>query len=1064
MSDKKAAFGVYPQINKRRSKQDPEAAKNVPLDLARGALSGVLGAPGDIESLIRLLPGLSNQTVLPTSEDIEKRLPLRSDTPVSRAATGLGQLGGGFYTGPGSPLKAIGALPAAIKHGAGEFYQAAGVPATNVVKNKGGNWLSGELTVGLKDLKRSGSITPENMATVQKEVQLERQAGNEDYARAIEQNLENAKRNNALNDWIDRNLSNYIKKEMATPEDPVRKLAEQGISHIPEANLINRRASPNTWRQRKEAGFPEYGMAENPLAKGWENIADELVYSRKPEQIKSYVKQNNPWIDKLDPNENIYQYNMEGSGNFGHILDVLREDVASGRIRPEQLNKVSMEQAVRRTYEYDQELAAKASAARAAAREGLPVYKEYPEGYRWIELNKPGAFAAESEAMGHSVRGYEPSKGHPDWTPASGDRGSSEYGHGGWEGIKSGKAKVYSLVNPKGEPHVTVEAASVPHPVSTSRRGDNFPEPTGFEYGGKYSPPSPYKPTKEQLEQIHNRAKELWSTLRTGRASDVDKYYQQASDELLGLMPQEITQIKGKGNAAPKEDYLPYVQDFVKSGQWSDVGDLYNTGLYSAKDVNNYMPENFTMSRNLRQQAIERARQANDIPNYMTKAEYEALLQKHAPEDIWTAEKAQRAAEDEDLLRQLQPPEGMKAGGSVHFNDNPDAMQMELNMAGGGLAKLIRAAPKSKEEIEAIAQRLAPQVTGEFVRGEKGTQSVAGKTQKQFAREKEIQHDIRPTVAEQPKPQKLDYEKLKDNVMIGIAGDPTITGKSVHAVAGQPLQSPSPQHGGPMYGHGKDHFWASQLGAARKVQNLSKEVGQQYDAPVMGKYIMMGPESINYAQHFADANLSAINPAKMRKSDIEGFNKLIRQGSPASGPRDSFPGIENPEEAYLYFSVDPELRKHFNALMQMPTVTEKFRLPSGLDVRHAVTEPELSNLETGVTGFSVGKMRPDIPSTELKLSEHPTYSHDIPGEFMGQTQYPIPYELSFPDTLKAIRENPKQAPFEFGSLKMVGPRQIIDQQMIDEIKQYEETMKKLTGKKKGGAVSSGLITVKRKKS
>jgi hypothetical protein len=69
--------------------------------------------------------------------------------------------------------------------------------------------------------------------------------------------------------------------------------------------------------------------------------------------------------------------------------------------------------------------------------------------------------------------------------------------------------------------------------------------------------------------------------------------------------------------------------------------------------------------------------------------------------------------------------------------------------------------------------------------------------------------------------------------------------------------------------------------------------------------------------------------------------------------------------------------------------------------------------------------------------------------------------LSFPDTLKSIRENPAQAPHEFGSLKMVGPRQTIDQQMIDEIKAYEERMKVLTGKKAGGAVrkaAGGEIT------
>jgi hypothetical protein len=42
---------------------------------------------------------------------------------------------------------------------------------------------------------------------------------------------------------------------------------------------------------------------------------------------------------------------------------------------------------------------------------------------------------------------------------------------------------------------------------------------------------------------------------------------------------QNIVQIKGKGNKAPKEEYLPAVQDFVRSGNFGKVGDLGNTGL-----------------------------------------------------------------------------------------------------------------------------------------------------------------------------------------------------------------------------------------------------------------------------------------------------------------------------------------------------------------------------------------------------------------------------------------------------------------------------------------------------
>jgi hypothetical protein len=390
----------------------------------------------------------------------------------------------------------------------------------------------------------------------------------------------------------------------------------------------------------------------------------------------------------------------------------------------------------------------------------------------------------------------------------------------------------------------------------------------------------------------------------------------------------------------------------------------------------------------------------------------------------------------------------------------------DVEMAKGGivkkLARLVRAPAKSKQEIDAIAERLAPQVTGEYVRKDaKTAKTVAGKTQKQFQREKTLPVDVRPT-GEERVPELVDIEKLKGDVMIGIPGDPTLTGKTLYSVGDFTLGSPSPQHGGPLYGlYNDDAFWASGIGPARGVQNLAKRASKQYDAPVKGNYIMMGPDSINYAQHFADANLQAIDLSRMTKAQVDQFNELIRKGSKKSGPRESFPGIEDKDSAYLQMAMDPELRKHFNALMQMPTVTETLNLPSGTDIRFAITEPSLRDLETGVTGYSMGKMRPDIASKDLPLSTHPTYDYDIPGEFMGQSRYPMPYELSFPDTLQSIRANPKQARQEFGSLKMVGPRQIVDQQMIDEIKAYEERMKALTGKKAGGAVrkaAGGEIT------
>jgi len=1049
-SNDQAAFGVFPQLKRNRSKQDREAAKNVPVDLARGAVAGVLGAPGDIESLVRMLPYLDEKTVLPTSEDIEKRLPFRSETPVSKAASGLGTLAGGFYTGPGSPLRVVGALPKAIKHGAEEFAKAsvAGVP--HVIKPKGGNWYGNLIDQTLEKLKPYGSPSAEDKAWVAKH-KAEWEAKPESDAktralRAINDEMSVNARNEAMNNWVDRNLTNYIKKEMATPEDPVRRLAEQGITHFPVAE------DPRYWARRGNEAREAFGseqMAKSDLAKQWENRSDTMISSDKAQEHQDMMHlapgmyaQSDEYIKKLSPETPLYRVNRTFNPadlGFDHVLDVLRQDVAAGRIRPDQLNKVSMEQAVRRTAEYDQEMAKKMRETALKQQEGFPVHKEYPEGYKWIELAKPEVATElpsnyqleryDSEVLGKGMhRVVNPETGMKYEAFKNPERAIKHFnklqaeerladalkyegntmGHcvGGYcPDVLSGDTRIFSLRDVKGEPHVTIEV----QPRSVPKAISNLPD-------------------AERQALAQSVKDQHFGGVNPGSREE-DRYFSlidQAYLDKYGEPAPNIVQIKGKQNAAPKADYLPYVQDFVRGGDWADVGDIKNTGLRQSSDVFN--PTEFEALKG----------RGREVGKYLTPAEIEEL----------------------QATFKL-PPEGMKRGGKVSISKNPDTMMLEVNnrkMADGGLAKLIRALPKSKAEIEAIAQRIAPQMLGEFVRGEKGTQSVAGKTQKQFAKEKEMVHDIRPTGVERPLPKPVDIEKLKGNVVIGIPGDPTISDKTLHSLAGVPLDSPSPQHGGPLYGLGRDDaFWASGLGAANRVQNLAREAGMQYDAPVLGKYIMMGPESINYAQHFADANLSAINPAKMSKGQIESFNNLVREGYPYKKNGESFqrvfpafPGIESPSEAYLHFSIDPELRKHFNALMQMPTVTEKHGLPSGIDVRHAITEPDLRDLETGVTGKSIGRMRPEV--TKLGLSEHPTYSHDIPGEFMGSSKYPIPYELSFPDTVRAIRENPKQAPHEFGSLKMVGPRQIIDQQMIDEIKQYEEQIKKLTGKKEGGAV------------
>jgi len=438
----------------------------------------------------------------------------------------------------------------------------------NIIKEPGGNWLGGETEKQLKKLQMGDTIPKSEVEKLKERIEsVKKVTGDTEdgrrLIRGLEVELDTVTRNNAMNAWMESNLNNYVKKQMGTVDDPVRKLAEQGILHMEPFG--NADAGRLTMRKRAGLGYPYQGVGESDKAKFWERLSDAAIDpypagSYKHGTFDESILLNNPWLQKV-PDETMINSakGLTRDLGFDHITDVLREDLAAGRIRPEQLSKVSMEQAVRRTYEYDQELAAKMNAARAAAREGLPVQKEYPEGFRWVQLNKPGAFASESEAMGHSVRGYEPPKGHPDWVEGSGNSGSSGYGHGGWEAIKSGKAKVYSLVDKEGQPHVTVEVRAKKPETWNDAAKEVGPEKIG-EYWDEFHALKDADPSLKDPVAANKKLIEFFE-----------------SKGLRGN--QDITQIKGKQNRAPKEDYLPFVQDFVKGGNWSDVGDIQNTGL-----------------------------------------------------------------------------------------------------------------------------------------------------------------------------------------------------------------------------------------------------------------------------------------------------------------------------------------------------------------------------------------------------------------------------------------------------------------------------------------------------
>jgi hypothetical protein len=1077
-----AAFGIYPKAGKRsEDKQDREAAKNFPVDLARGVVAGAVGMPGDIESLIRMLPGLNETTVLPTSEDVLKRIPFGSDSPTGRFASGLGTLiGGSAPVGPA--VRGVKALPGALQTAARNV----SAPRTldsqaGVIKTKGGNFLTGSVEGALKGLKRktaAGNDPAEMLSRMRERYTPEEIAKLQEgtLRTHVLDSITDLEKDVALNNWAERNLVNYVKKEMATPEDPVRRLAEQGIVHVPPDQVgMNRyRAGAH----RSTFGGQREGVSEE--ARAWEDSADVAISPYTVGEIKKAKETGGPlsglyepWMDKADEATEVYKASKELHPNylgFDHIMDVLREDVASGRIRPEQLNKVSMEQAVRRTYEYDQEMAKRMRETALKQQEGFPLYKEYPEGYRWIELTTPKENAkrlSEIDTLLNADR--QGGEYGVDWL--RGANGEKEY----FVTRGSGRDTVYMEKFPTEDQaiargkelsgqQVDVDALMAERESLTKEAREKaladalkYEGDTMGHCVGGYCPD-----VLEGRSRIYSLRDAKGEPHVTVEVQPPEMRGGQSAEEWLAT-PHRIVQIKGKQNRAPKEDYLPFVQDFVKSGQWSDVGDLQNTGLRQFSDAFN-------------ENELKKIKDAGfEIPVWATPDEIKKI-----GDSVWPG---QYGTPPGGI-----PPEGMKRGGVV-FSDNPDVMQLEMAAGGavrmqvGGIPKRVidagakaikalkpekeaavpltlpRVRPTTKDILEA-AERVGKQQAGEFVKSPLTTKTsnLAGRSKKEVERLKNLEYKVTPI---KDLPEVKPYEAKIGEVNIALPGDQTISDMLLESVDDIPIGTTS--EGGALFGRGRlsdpeetRAFWASNIGPAELFQKKVTELAQLYDTDMVTAYhLAMGQMSNNFAQHLADANIRAIDYSKLNKDKMNAFDRVVSRGyvDPTTKERVTFenwPGIADPEGSLQAMKEDPKLRKWFNNRMKTEKVTKPLDLPNAKSIEWAMTEPELRNMEINLTGLSAGRMKPGAEL--IPDSAHQTYSHDIPGTALGRAPELSPFSISFPDATAFVRE--KYRPQDFtGTIQKVFPHQVVDEAYLEDMYKYYTQLRKVRGFNEGGAVN-----------
>jgi len=387
----------------------------------------------------------------------------------------------------------------------------------------------------------------------------------------------------------ERMIKNYLNKHAGTPTDPLKDIK------IPFGEGTKR------WEELTDKTFLKGTLGEVSAAL----LDDKTIEAFKSGKIKTdetvwrFTDQglNSEDYSAVQPRRAIESY-------LSHVGDYLRQNVD-----PAKLSQYDLVRAVKETAANDARVAKEIAKAASDTTKQLPVYKAYPDGFKWVELKEPESLTPEQakyvkeqkvtkediysgklpeeavegevyyvavDAQGKPiVNSYTQEKAHgptPQRAFLAGRLAEegNQMGHcvGGYcEGVASGESKIYSLRGPDGKSHVTIEVSGSPDVRVPTNSPEYFARVTGGELLKKWN-------------EIKDSGD--WNAeIKFNREIIQSPEYQ----TWLKEQPADIQQIKGKQNRAPNAEYLPYVQDFVKGGKWGDVGDLGNTGLIKRSSV-----------------------------------------------------------------------------------------------------------------------------------------------------------------------------------------------------------------------------------------------------------------------------------------------------------------------------------------------------------------------------------------------------------------------------------------------------------------------------------------------
>lgn len=471
----------------------------------------------------------------------------------------------------------------------------------------------------------------------------------------------------ALNNWVDNRLKPYIRNELATPNDPVRKLIdEHGITHIKD--LENAGQYPRSVRENRErTGMPKEGHATSELGKIWENLADNSVY---PMPAKEFVgdylatAMQNPGLIEAatrDPNAMIHQLGSGFDTDLGldHLMDELRSSLTGNvpqhlALTPKTLERMTMADAVRHVAKINDWREKQMAKTAAKDMEHFPPVKKYENGDKWHEIKLPDAEHPLEE--GHELIQFTNENGKPVHNiinKATGEHMVDTTKHAEHAIEHYSEKKNYELLDKtlKNEGDMmghcvggyTDEVASGDTKIFTLRDKSNKPHAT------------------VEMNVVAPRWDELPDHVKGMQTPDLEDWIKDNPTVMLN-------QFKGKQNRPIIEKYRDQAIDLLNNPEnvhrihtITDEGrrDLLGAGIIDRNDTNSVM-QHLTPAK---------------VGGWGNSAErYNKILENHPDLPRFVS------VDEFNKLFETKKPDGHKKGGMIEHKITPDYMKFELAM------------------------------------------------------------------------------------------------------------------------------------------------------------------------------------------------------------------------------------------------------------------------------------------------------------------------------------------------------------------------------------------------